>query len=343
MILAPIERLPIELLQQVFIESNHNTALPRASNYLGTRLSSDYVYHSACNYHLTEVHGKRAEQTTNQTYIFASRWMTWNFFKSWIIRRYEVNGCLCGLTPGEGCFDAQWPPNFEDATTMVFSRSHIPRIAFVKGRLPKKLLRAPWTQDKIEFLRFLLWITSMTVDWTDPETRQTTIEGRKQAMSEKNLAAVELFNHNRRLGKAADLETVRQAVVETGCDRSIVYDTLNAANTWNKSGLPRHSPQLHAWCEIQVAKGNPKGEWLRTKLEESSIWSSRATAESKLAESQMHVRVKTRPLNPKAGDYNGGPGDELVVHELEWNKVRKVSISTRRVVSLSQKYVSFSR
>jgi hypothetical protein len=161
-------------------------------------------------------------------------------------------------------------------------------------------------------------------------------------MLEKNLAAVELFNHNRRLGKAADLETVRQAVVESGCDRSIVYDTLTAANMWNKNGLLRHSPELHAWCETQLAKGNLKGEWLRAKLEESSIWSGQAMAQSKLAESQIHVGIKRGPLSPKTGDYDGGLGDQLVVHELEWNKVRKFFISTHRVVVSSQSVFPFT-
>lgn len=137
---------------------------------------------------------------------------------------------MCGLTPAEGCIDTQWPPEFADATRMIFSRSHLPNFAFVQAHIPKKLLQGPWTADKIQFLRFLLWLTSMPVDWKDSEVREIAIKGRKQAMLARNLEAVELFNHNRRLGRVADLGCVRYAVITAGCDRSIVFDTLCAAN-----------------------------------------------------------------------------------------------------------------
>ncbi|KAF1831420.1 hypothetical protein BDW02DRAFT_572031 [Decorospora gaudefroyi] len=315
--LSPIERLPIELLQPIFLQAEHNIALLKASDYIAARLSSPYIYHSVCDYHLTSVHCKRAEQSAAQTYIFASKWMTWVFFQSWILKRFEPSQCLCDRT---ACFDPQWPPNFQDATNMVFSRSHLPRLAFVKGRLPKKLLRGPWTQDKVQFLRFLLWLTSMTVDWRDSEARQVAMEGRKQAMLEQNLEAVELFNHNRRLGKAADLDTVCFAVLEAGCNRSIVYDTLRAANMWNTRGPCRHSAELYAWCEVRRAEGDPKGAWLWKKLQESCVHDCKQNAETEKDRACGYV-AKDQVLDPESGDYHGEGGDFLVVNELQWNKV----------------------
>ncbi|KAI4676292.1 uncharacterized protein J4E88_007206 [Alternaria novae-zelandiae] len=313
--LAPIECLPVELLQPIFIAADHNIALIQASHHIAARLSSEYIYNSTCDYYLTEVRGKRAKQTAAQTFIFASRWMTWDFFKSWIVRRFEPAGCLCGLTTDEGCFDAQWPPDFQDATQMIFSRSHFPRLAFVKGRLPKKLFTGSWTQDKVEFLRFLLWITALTVDWTNPEVAHAAVAARKNAMLERNLEAVELFNHNRRLGRPADLDTVRFAVIEAGCDRSIVYDTLMAANIRHGPGRPRHSAELYKWCLSQVAEGNQKGLWLRMKLEESRIMRSEGEAkEAPNAGLVMELNASTR-------DYDGGPEDTLTVNDLRWNKM----------------------
>ncbi|KAG9193956.1 hypothetical protein G6011_03991 [Alternaria panax] len=314
MVLAPIERLPVELLQPIFIAAGHSIALIQASSYIAARLSSEYVYHSTCDHYLTEVHGKRAELSAVQTYLFASRWMTWNFLKFWIMRRYSSTGCLCGQTPEEGCFDAQWPPNFEDASQMIFSRSHLPQIAVVKGRIPKKLLYGPWNQDKIEFLRFLLWITAMTVDWMNAETAQVAINGRKQAVMEQNLEAVELFNHNRRLGRHADLETVRFAVMHAGCDRSIVYDTLLAANLWYNKKNARYHAELHEWCHSRTAEGDPKGRWLQRKLRESCIMSSQEEAEAMFAPAR-------RDLDPTTEAYDGGAEDMLIEHKLHWNEV----------------------
>ncbi|KAI4952353.1 hypothetical protein J4E91_002822 [Alternaria rosae] len=313
--LAPIERLPVELLQPIFIAAGHNIALIQASTYIAARLSSEYVYHSTCDYYLTEVRAKRAEQTAAQTFIFASRWMTWDFFKSWTVRRFEPAGCLCGLTTDEGCFDAQWPPNFEDASQMVFSRSHLPRLAFVKGRLPKKLLTGSWTQNKVEFLRFLLWITAMSIDWMDSDTARAAITARKRAILERNLEAVELFNHNRRLGRPADLDTVRFTVTEAGCDRSIVYDTLLASNMWHGLKPARHCAELHKWCDSQELETNPKRPWLRKKLLESWIMRSQEEAEDACDPAALELDATTEA-------YDGGPKDTLMVNDLRWNKAR---------------------
>jgi hypothetical protein len=336
MVLAPIERLPVELLQPIFIASNHDVALIKASPYIAARLSSEYIYHSICDYHLTEVRDNRAQQSAAQNFIFVSKWMTWAFFKTWMLRRFASNGCLCDRTQDEGCFDAQWPPNFEDATKMVFSRSHLPRLAFVKARIPMKLLCGPWTQDKIEFLRFLLWITSMSVDWHDSETSQAAVEGRRRAILERNLEAVELFNHNRRLGRAADLEAVYFAVTAAGCDRSIVYDTLLAASLWNTHGKFRHSAELHGWCEARIAEGDPKGTWLQKKLEESRILSNEKEAEQE--NERNHNRTGRENLDPDTGAYEAGPEDGLIVHQLAWNKV---CLHIRILLLSSFPYASF--
>ncbi|KAF1849225.1 uncharacterized protein K460DRAFT_87616 [Cucurbitaria berberidis CBS 394.84] len=315
---APIERLPTELLQPIFFASGHNIALLRASNYIGAQLSDEYVYNSACDHHLTRALGSRAELSIAQTYIFASKWMTWTFFKSWVLRRFGPKGCLCDSSSEDGCFDAQWPPNFNDATAMVFSRSHLPKLSFVTGRIPKKLLRGPWVQDKIQFLRFILWITSMTVDWRDPKAHQIAIEGRKQAMLEKSLEAVELFNHNRRLGKMASLSTVRFAVMEAGCDRSIVYDTLSTANTSSKRSFSCDCAALEDWCEARMEKGDPKGQWLRAKLGELRNFSSQR--QTYQGEDSGNICVISSELNPETGDYDGGDEDRLVLNKLVWNQ-----------------------
>jgi hypothetical protein len=316
MSISRLESLPVELLQPIFFWSGYNVALLQASQRISARLSSEYVYDAACTYHLTSVLDDRTAQTAAQTCIFASRWMTWGLFKSWLTRTYETNGCLCGLTRDEGCFDAQWPPNFENATEMVFTRSHLPRLAFIRARIPMKLLCGPWTSDKIQFLKFLLWLTSMTVDWNNDEVHQTAIKGRLQAMREQNLEAVELFNHNRRLGKFATSETVRFAVIEAGCNRSIVFDTISTAAKWG-SVVSWECEKLDGWCEERIKVGDPKGQWLRKILEKLRTTEQlRNDYSGSVAKWSANI-----DLDSSADNYDGGVEDQLVVRPNKWNQV----------------------
>ncbi|KAF2126716.1 hypothetical protein P153DRAFT_68590 [Dothidotthia symphoricarpi CBS 119687] len=330
---SPLERLPTELTQSIFLYSGLNMAMAQASHCIGRHLSNEYMYNAVCDQYLTTNLDDRVEQSKAQTAIFASPWMTWTFFKKWIIRTYESKGCLCGLTPDEGCVDEQWPPNFEDATTMVFSRGHLPRLAFIHGRLPTKLLHKPWTEDKIQFLRFLLWLTSMTVDWKDPEVYRLVSEGRRQAFLDQNLEAVELFNHNRRLGKPPCLSAVRFAVTDAGCNRSIVYDTILSAYLWGLRGHSWQCSELDKWCENRIRVGDSKGQWLKTMLDEcrrslyrgathwtydGTQWRPEAPQAGGSSQNDCH---HDPDFDIKAGDYEGGPTDTLVVHKLAWNKV----------------------
>jgi hypothetical protein len=319
MTLSAIECLPVELLQPIFFLSDCNIALIQASNHLGARLSHDYVYNETCSRYLAgPMDGHRIAQTAVQTYIFATKWMTWTFFKSWILRHYAPIGCLCGAAEKEKCFDSQWPPDFENATNMVFSRSHLPHLAFFKARLPKKLLRGPWTTDKVQFLQFLLWTTSMTVDWDDAETRETAIKGRLQAMRERNLDAVVLFNHNRRLGKGADLSILRFAVIHCDCDRSIVYDTLVTGKLWNRITFEDNFAELGEWCQQRILVGDPKGQWLKTKLMEATLPNRPGQGPDGSRDRRGSAALR---LNREAGDYDGGPQDQLVVKHHKWYQV----------------------
>ncbi|KAF2005638.1 hypothetical protein P154DRAFT_315542 [Amniculicola lignicola CBS 123094] len=325
--LAPIERLPVELLQPIFLLSDYNLSLPLASPNLAAKLSDDYIYNAVCTQYLTTNLENRAWQTTAQSRIFASRWMTWDYFKSWVLRKWGDKQCLCGKTPDEGCFDQQWPPNFEDATRMLFSRSHLPQLSYIKCRIPAKLLHGPWTTDKIQFLRFLLWTVSVTVDWANPDIRRLAIEGKMEAIREKNLEAVELFNHNRRLGKAPNMDTVRFGVFEGGCDRSVMYDIMSTARTWGMRGAQWKCEKLDAWCDEQIKNGNPKGKWLQLKLME--LRAEYGSTGRKPAENE-EPGVQCGWMHPKTGDYDDVEGDKLVINVHRWSQVRFLEFRTAR-------------
>lgn len=311
--LSAIERLPAELIQPIFQLSGCNAALPLASPHLGAKLSSQHLYHDVCDNYLAQRLPDRVHQKNCQTDIFAAKWMTWDFFKSWVLGHFEPIGCLCGRTEAEGCWDKQWPINWEDASQMPFSRAHLPVLAWINCRFPRKMFTGEWTQDKIEFLRFLLWITSMTVNWADEEMREIVQQSRKDAVLQENLEAVELFNHNRRLGKAPDLHAVRFAVIDAGCNRSIVYDTLDMAHKWAKKET-WDSEELDEWCATRKQAGDPKGEWLHQKLEELRAVPGEGGTEK-----------KGGSIDPGKGDYEA-EGDNLVVHKLKWNEVSHIRL-----------------
>jgi hypothetical protein len=106
----------------------------------------------------------------------------------------------------------------------------------------------------------------MTVDWADKETRRLAVQGKKEAILERNYNVVDLFNHNRRLGKPPGIDMVKFAVLEGGCDRTIVFDILSTARTWGCRDWA--SNEIDAWIKKAVAEGNPKGAWLSKKLKE---------------------------------------------------------------------------
>ncbi|KAF2867584.1 hypothetical protein BDV95DRAFT_169851 [Massariosphaeria phaeospora] len=297
--LSPIELLPPELLQPIFLLSGPHLPLAYSSPIIATKLSDKRLYTAVCTRYLaSDPADNYYSYRDAQTRIFASKWMTWPFLQSFLTQTYQANGCLCGKSLQTGCFDPQWPPEFEDATRMVFSRSHMPVLWRVAGRLPVKLLQGPWTVDKVQFLRFLLWLTPMSVDWADAEVKRIVVQARREALLGHNLEVVELFNHNRRLGRPVDGQMVKMAVVEGGCDRSIVWDCLEALKAVGSRQLPADiEAELEQWCDDRIREGSPKGEWLRMKM----------------------TKLRKGRLSVQDGEYEV-EGDKLVVHNLMWNK-----------------------
>jgi hypothetical protein len=106
----------------------------------------------------------------------------------------------------------------------------------------------------------------MSVDWADKNAVRVAVQGKREAIMDRNLDAVHIFSRTRRLGRAPNLELVKFAVLEAGCDRSIVLDLMIAAREWGHRRW--NDVELDAWVARQEAKGEPKGKWLRTKLEE---------------------------------------------------------------------------
>jgi hypothetical protein len=136
---------------------------------------------------------------------------------------------------------------------------------------------------------------------------------------------VELFNHNRRLGKFSTLSMVRFAVIESGCDRSIVFDTISTAAKWG-SVVSWECEELDEWCKERFQAGDPKGQWLKTILEELRTTSqSGNNYSSSVADCK---RLAIIQLDSSTGDYTGGVEDQLVVRPSKYEQVRSSSLFT---------------
>jgi hypothetical protein len=270
--LAPIELLPVEITQNIFLRTL-NLNLPLASPAIASKLEDKHVYRLVCDhafsYDALPTIPKPKHPSIYQNQLFAMRWMRWEFFKEYISQKVPPQACGCLVLidchdRGRATTDCNC--TIPDCKLRRHGNDKSINLPRIRCSLPQKLLRGPWTDDKIRFLNCLLRISNMSVDWADKNAIRVAVQGKREAIMDRNLDAVHIFSRTRRLGRAPNLELVKFAVFEAGCDRSIVLNLMIAAREWGHRRW--NDAELDAWVVRQEAKGDPKGKWLRTKLEE---------------------------------------------------------------------------
>jgi hypothetical protein len=157
----------------------------------------------------------------------------------------------------------------------------------------------------------------MTVDWRDPESHRLAIQGRRQAFLENNLEAVELFNHNRRLGRPPTLETVHFAAKEASCSRSIIYDTVRSVYVWSPGSDTWDYGPLIQWCDERIWDNDAKGKWLRGVLQ-SLLHSQSGSLQGATCSERLFDMITDTAATAYSEDFD----DEFVRNDLPWNKVR---------------------
>ncbi|KAF2398234.1 hypothetical protein EJ06DRAFT_532593 [Trichodelitschia bisporula] len=252
--LATIEKLPTELLQEIFLHAPE-VNLPRASPILALKLQHPLIYLQVCADVFEYPPPQRrfakveAEVVQRQAAVFAMRWMTLPLLQIYVIHRSARTPCS---TPISSIYD---PPNRVTKTP-----------PWLHCGIPTRLLHGPWTADKVAFLDFLLHNLHMRLDRTDRTVAAIASQGKRDAVLERNFEVVHLLAHVRRLGRPPTRDLVRFAVIEGECDRSIVFALMVAAKDWRTSRW--EDAELDEWVEREEAKGNPKAAWLRLKLME---------------------------------------------------------------------------
>ena len=290
---APLEELPLELVQNIFFLADMDPNLPRASTILSRSLSERFVLckYSERAFQLQtsasrwELNRLRMMDKQKQEALFAMRWMTWDFFSGYLSWREH--------RPSKDPLSVIEPSVFQfgsvvGAQLLADGEGRRPAwLPCIVCSIPQKLLKGPFTDDKLQFLRCLLSTSAASVDWADYHSVQLSAMAKRQAILDRNLDAVHLFSRVRRLAKAPNLGLVKLAVLEGGCERSIVLELMTTARAWGHRRW--EDVELDAWIARERAKGNPKARWLGLKL--------------------FELR-RGGYANPNSGDYDG---DKLVV------------------------------
>ncbi|KAK4635085.1 hypothetical protein CLAFUW4_01148 [Fulvia fulva] len=251
---SPLEMLPAEVIHHIF-EYSANVNLPLVSRHLAAKLSKS----THLELQLTETilspvlrrlsnDDPGAAQLAAATRLLNSRFMTFNFFKSWL----QVHNPAGHLhKPNIEHADTDWRAMW---TALQPSSTLLP---------PRKLLSPPFTEAKSNFLSVLAqeWPVIATVD---PVYGDFALQGLQCAVAEcrRDVVAVML-----RMGVPVSTELLRVAVIDGGCDSHVVLMLLEripqAGASWRThEEINLLDPSLWAWAEKACKDGNDKGRWL---------------------------------------------------------------------------------
>ena len=260
-----LQGLPQELLEMVFLYSM-NLSLPRASPDLGQKLSSQAVTMEIVMrifFHTVEhkVVNTRDRKVTSdpiiQSELLVCRFFTWDFFLAYV---KKAHGALitsrgkiwekAGVdVPGPKDFDGLWPYRFMRITYLAFAEGF---------HIPEKVLHGPWSDDKASLLYVLVSLGG-EIDWQGTMAGETAKEGLKQAILGKNERAVAALSVLLGVAQALDIQIIRHAVIDCGCNMNIVRHLLFNAQILHKSttkgALNFHDPKLWLWADSHEGKG----------------------------------------------------------------------------------------
>lgn len=254
---SPLERLPAEVLQQVF-EYSANIELPLVSRELAAKLSkSNHLQQQLTTRILSVVLGHpsaSAKELASATRLLNSKFMTWEFFTTWLKAQVISTGLV---NVPEGPWDAA------SATEAWLALQ--PPLALLP---PKKLLSSPFNQEKVRFLEVL----GRNIDDLAGLDASYGELGHECLFIAVRDAQQELVSLLLSMGLAPSTELLRVAVTESDCNKDIVRLLVSAAGDGHRQ-LPSESersadivdlldPVLWAWADEARRRGDKKGEWL---------------------------------------------------------------------------------
>ena len=270
--LSRLEQLPSEVLQEIF-EYSANTDLPLVSAHLASQLKSRHLYHTLTTNILATVIGDR-ESTTDDlraaSRLMNSKFFTWTFFQSWLRDEYDRRS-----------LDSEWQAAASNSLEQWTWHKLRP-----SARLPPptKVLRAPFTEDRIAFLQLIGSLFRGHPYQLDPLYVERANEGFHQAIVQN---ATETLHSFWLLGMQPDTELLRIAVIDSGCDKATVHAlVMRALDERLKTYMVNFlDPSLWSWAEKAQAQGSEKGPWLKKLLRNATRDCGRKLPKAKDSES----------------------------------------------------------
>ena len=278
--LSALEQLPTEMVQAIFVQSG-NLALPMSSPDLVAQLSGRQLqWELTCNTLSLVVsqsdenaNSATSTQLSDATRLLNSRFMTWKFFQTWLDHESDVHNF--NISEPRVPNDEPWYSRYADIWVALHPSTRL--------SLPTKIVRGPWTVDRISFLKVFSLHPDACSTPLDGIVAEVAHEGFEQAIEQRCLEVIKLL---RKLQVKPDQELLRKAVIDHGCDKSIVLYLLQwfvvDIMRWNITAATDTStmisrpevdfldPMLWAWTEKAKAVGEPKGEWLTAILKRLS-------------------------------------------------------------------------
>jgi hypothetical protein len=252
---SPIERLPLELLVQIFIESME-ISLPQASHYIGKALSSSWVITKFMN-RLPLVEAVQLNQ------FMSCRFFSYEWFRD---NRQE--------------FEA----------TIIRSKCYHTEEIRRGYRIPPKLLRWPNTHTKLSFVN--QWHSQHTLlfDASDPSSFSNMLEALQEAIADDSTEMVNCLlrffpaavsSDSKRMGRAGTCcplpngfpipqYILLDAVIKYGCHPDIVgmllihgmHFALSHGERPPGEAVSPFDHQLWEWAE----RNDKQGQWLLSML-----------------------------------------------------------------------------
>ena len=272
--LSRLEELPTEVLQSIF-EWSANIDLPLTSPRLASQLASPHLFTQLTSQIVEPVLGgtrTKGGELAAAMRLTNSKFFTWSFFRSWLHAEFERLNLLQEWQDVTGSDGAIIDPEREAEWTWYKLRPHISLVP------PTKLLRGPFTRDKVRFLRFISSSFQDEPEQLDPMYVERAKEGLQQAVSEGVGDALPAFWN---LGMQPDTELLRSAVIDSGCKQEVVSRLV--ARVVHLASEPIDvdflDPALWSWADKARSKGNENGTWLMSLLKGAARSSGRKERE----------------------------------------------------------------
>ncbi|KAF2197293.1 hypothetical protein GQ43DRAFT_444375 [Delitschia confertaspora ATCC 74209] len=286
-----LQGLPQEILEMIFLYSM-NIALPQCSPDLGRLLSHpkilmDYTllsFFSTRELNRSALSPPRENSSPSfQSKLLRCRFFTYPFFLIYVQKAHTTllheRGKAWSATgvaiPDASFFTPLWPYKFTQVNYLGFAEGF---------HIPEKLLHGPWTGDKASLL-YVLVSFSGEIDWEGSMAGETAKEGLKEAIREENERAVAALSVLLGIAQAITTDILRLAVIQCGCNMSILRHLLynaqilyhSASNSSSqKDLLDFHDPALWRWADEHSSfssEDNEKGEGLKAMLRSADTFS----------------------------------------------------------------------